>query len=241
MPGNSHVKMFLMSLGCVWMMYSPLQAQTIKGSQQWVQYYASYSMENDWSLTLDGGYRWITDLPKTRQYIARLSANKELPNHFGVGFGVASLGAYVAGEYSKGERRAYLELSQKSKWSKFSIQHRLRSEERFFRTYQAGTDNYKTDFRWRWRYRLLAVIHVADFRKGSSLSFNLGDEIMVNTNKDIGHQFFDQNRFLFGPSVKINDKLTTQLTGSLQYASTNSADIYHLDMVWWLGIVHRLN
>ena len=222
------------------MMAYNANSQVVKSSQIWTQGYFNYGYLPQWTMTFDGGYRWVSDLPRGRQYIVRISTTRQLPNGLGYGLGIANLGSYLDGDHTKSEMRSFQDFTYHSKWDWLNLSHRLRAEQRFFRSYLSDTDDFTSYFRWRWRYRILATFTLVEFTRGGGLSINLGDEVMIHTNDNIGHQLFDQNRLLFGPSWKINDFTTVQLTGNLQYASTTNPDIYHRDMIWWIGMVHRI-
>ena len=97
----------------------------------------------------------------------------------------------------------YLRQSLSDEWK---IQHRFRSEQRFFRKNNGVElfDGYTYNGRARYQ---LAVAYVL----APKIELKFNDELMVNFGKNIVYNTFDQNRTYVGVAYKIRPELTAEL------------------------------
>ena len=211
-------------------------------NQQWLQYYNTTKISKNWTIKVDGGYRWNTAFTKPSLYLGRLIAEYKLdPAHILIGAGIATFGTYNAAEkVARIEIRPNQDFTINDKYKKFKLQHRFRVEERFFKTISTGA----TSFNFRFRYRAFFTIPIVKLSKKnpeSQLSLNVGDEIFINAGKSIVTNMFAQNRILIGPSVQLNKNWGLSLTYTYEYQSTAKPDSYNASDIFWFAIQHRLD
>ncbi|MDN3669814.1 DUF2490 domain-containing protein [Echinicola jeungdonensis] len=212
------------------------------GNQQWFQYYNQIKLDEKWALLTDGGLRTRNNFDEFSQYLIRtgIGFNPSSILSFLVGF--AHLGFYNNGSRTRSELRPYQELVINNKLAPISLSHRYRVEERFFRN--TSQDNSKSNsFNFRFRYRIMASIPLWESTEhdGKSLSFNVGDEILINAGKDVVYNVFNQNRILIGPAFQLNKTLDFSLTYTHQFSASNAPREYQNSHIFWLGIKHKMD
>ncbi|UBM59801.1 DUF2490 domain-containing protein [Marinilongibacter aquaticus] len=210
-------------------------------SQYWSQYYNQTVLNKDWSILVDGGFRWKEVFGQSSQYIARAALKRNLNARFHLAVGLANLGFYSSqNELNKLEMRPYFELGMKDKWGKVKLSHRYRIESRNFHTVNVEDMPVSKTHNLRYRYRLMCNIPLTK-GKNPSLALLLGDEIFLNSGKSIVYNFFDQNRILVGPALQLNPSWGLNLMLSSTYAGTNQPQSYKFTQVFWLGIKHKID
>ena len=221
------------------------QEKNVESSnQQWIQYYNQLKLSDEWALLADAGFRWKEKLENKSQYITRFGIGYQLHKNICVATGVAFLGYYASDKRSKMEFRPYQELIFKQNFEKIKIQHRFRTEQRFFNQVVGGEITGEDFFNWRFRYRFFVTVPILNLSANNpegKLSLNIGDEIFINAGKEIVNNVFDQNRVLIGPVFQINKNISVSLTYNAQFASTTIAGTYRYTSVLWLGIKQNID
>ncbi|MBK6525124.1 MAG: DUF2490 domain-containing protein [Crocinitomicaceae bacterium] len=77
--------------------------------------------------------------------------------------------------------------------------------------------------------------------ENTSLHFFLGEELFMNLKLNSETNWFDQNRFMAGPVLKLNQKLTLQFVYNFQFASAVEVNTFRLTHVYWLSLRHSLD
>lgn len=207
-----------------------------KSSQQWIQYYNQSKIGNKWIWSTDGGFRWNTLLTNPSQYIVRTGFGYQLNNTMKVSAGFAHLGFYTFEKLSKVEFRPYQEFAINDKYKNLGILHRLRVEERYFKTVVDGDIQPGHTFNFRFRYQCMLnikILKLSSVSPDKALAINLGDEIFINAGRKIVYNTFDQNRFIVGPAISFSKNLSVGLTYNWQFSSANAANSYnHTDVIW---------
>lgn len=234
---------FTIAIGLFFFMLvsSPVLGQTKEvrhGNQQWLQYYTDLVLGDKFLLLTDGGFRWRNGFGDPSQYIIRSALALQPDPNFHLAAGFAFLGFYSDGEVDRTEIRPYQEMQFKNSLGKLKLQHRIRAEQRIFRY----ADNKASAFNHRFRYRIMLEVPLLSFSNNEkTVSFNIGDEILVNAGKRIVYNIFDHNRLLFGPSLKLNDQLSFSILYNQIYAKANDPNSYSLNQNLWIGVKHSLN
>lgn len=213
------------------------------GNQQWFQYYNQARLGDKWTLLSDLGYRWKEGFHKNSQYIIRTAIGYSIHPSVRISLGVAHLGSFIANKVSVFELRPYQELAIKNNFNKTEITHRFRVEERFFNFDNNGEFQLSSDFNFRFRYSIMMGIPLFRLSKENAnriFLLYIGDEIFINAGNTIANNFFDQNRIIFSPSLKLNEQVTISLTWNSQFASTSLQNTYIYTNVIWFQIKHKL-
>lgn len=207
----------------------------IRADQQWIQYYGQLQLDEHWHLTGDMGFRWKDGLTAAHQNIVRAGALYRPGKLWHIGGGLAYSGIYEAGKVEQIEWRVYEEAGIRNIFKKWELTHRLRVEQRF---------RHPTPFAIRFRYALMASIPLfilssnnRDFR----LSLIAGDELFLSLQEESSSSFFDQNRFLAGPSLGVSNALSIAILWNSQFAATTLPSTYRQTHVVWLQVRHQFN
>lgn len=214
----------------------------VRGNQQWVQYYGQGELNEMWSLSLDGGFRWKNELEDKSQYIVRVAVLHSLKSGIKLGAGFAHLGFYGLDELTQREYRPYQEIGYAHKVQSVKINHRMRLEERFFDPFGIVYNQFPPNkFTLRWRYGLSANIPLFTIDENMRVSLTLGDEIFLNLDSERDIDFFDQNRLIISPTLHVNENLSFAFTWNRQASYPKVADKHQYNSVIWLQIKHNFN
>ncbi len=215
-----------------------------QGNLQWFQYYSQIKLNEKWFLQTDGGYRWNDGFEEQTQYIVRTGAKYAINKKYGVGAGFAHLGFYADQNLVRIEFRPYQELSMNSSFGALGIDHRLRAEERFFKSVENGNDQAASAFGLRFRYLIMASIPICKLSKtkpDQKLLLNVGNEVFIQLGSDGNETIFDQNRFLISPALQFNQNLAVSLTYNNQVAATTTANHYNHTHIIWVKVRHKID
>ena len=220
---------------------APASRQTQYGNQQWFHYYNQTHFKERWVWLSDGGFRTADACTEKAQYIARTGIGFKVRPQLRVAVGFTHSGVFRDSGIRSLEFRPYQEVLLKQEIGKVKVSHRMRVEERIFRTIEAGEIQPNHRFSLRLRYQAMIKIPVwQQDNRVRELGVNIGDEFFVNADPNAVYTIFDQNRILAGPYFRINDHWTTNLTYSHQFASQNAPGQYAQTYIIWIGLRHRL-
>ena len=140
------------------------------------------------------------------------------------------------------ELRPHIEFAYQQKFEKLTINHRYRIETRFFH----NTNNSKTALEdsyilgaFRFRYRLQAIINIAQLTRKRYLRLRLSDEIHLNAGKNIVKNPFDQNRIYGGLHCEILPNLILEV-GYLNWFQQNSSGEFYDRDILSLSLFHKI-
>lgn len=222
----------------------PNQKNITYSNQQWIQDYIEAKLSTNWIWLADAGFRWKDAFNQRSQYLARTGLGYNLHSNIQMAAGAAVFGFYSNDTFSKFEFRPYQELIIRQNFEPVNIQHRFRSEERFFWKVEHGGVTGKSSFNFRFRYRFLITVpllKLSILNSDKILMLNLGDEIYINAGDEIVFNVFDQNRVLIGPIFQFSENLKFSLLYNFQFGTSNGAGEYKHDDVLWLGINHKFD
>ncbi len=184
----------------------------------WIRYFNTIKFDDSWSLTTEiENRRFIRPDRQQNWLIPRIQIVKSSGN-WNAGLGITYLRQSMPNDGSeevsfvRPEIRPHQEFSFKHKSKSYSVSHRYRFEERFIHKYEGTelTDGY--DFTLRFRYRLqfsFPMFKNADEK--ALFDLKLSDEIMLNLDKDVVYNIFDQNRLYAGVCFPVHK--STKLEG----------------------------
>jgi len=209
-----------------------------RSNQQWFQYYNQYKLNSKLILLTDVGYRFISNFKYRSKYLVRLGFGYQLTPDLRVAMKIAHLGGYKLGELNIQEFRSSQELLLKTKIPYGFLTQNFRVEERFFKPINNGN---VTKFNFRFRYQLMCSFSLLNFfHEQKKLLLSVGDEIFINSGKDIIYNVFDQNRILIGPTIVLGPTLSFQFIYNHQFKAKNTPQEYRQDYVYWLKIKHKI-
>lgn len=216
------------------------EKKIIQSNQEWIQYYNKTNFTDNWLLLFDTGYRRKDAFENPLKYHFRAGLAYQFNPHVSLLAGLAYNGIYTENTVGRYEIRGYQELVIKHKYNKIKTQHRIRVEQRNFRHKETNQKN----FNHRFRYRMTVNFPLFSFSKKADtpqLRFTIGDEIFINTGKEIVSNMFAANRLIMGPSVKINEDLTLVFSYIYTFTSTRVPNEYrHID-IFLLALKHNLD
>jgi len=174
----------------------------------WFQYYNYAKIAQKWSLVSDLGYRLKdANFTKLSQYFIRSGIGYNLSPSMKIVFGAAYFKTHFHGTDVVTEWRPHQQLNTSHKFGNLGFGNRIRIEERFLHTNASEGTAFSNTFNFRFRYRFLFDIPLLNLSKSNverKLSLTLGDEILCSAGKDDFLDFTAQNRFLVGPTLKLN-------------------------------------
>lgn len=182
----------------------------------WIMYFGQTPLSEKFSLHSEIQYRnhdfLLNDI---EQLLIRGGLNYHFSKNIMFTVGYAYIPSYrledkLASAFSE-EDRIWQQIIGKNNFNLFSLEHRLRLEQRWIGSTYKG----------RFRYRLLASIPFSINNK-KKYSINFYDEIFLNTKRD---ETFDRNRFYTALGYKLNSKQSIQL-GFLNQTLKNSNKWY---------------
>lgn len=128
------------------------------------------------------------------------------------------------------ELRPHLEIAYKQKLKHVTLDHRYRTEARFFH----GTDSARTVLEdgfeygnFRFRYRLQATFPVWKIDEQRSLKIKVSDELHLNVGNKIVKNVYEQNRLYGGIAVDALPDLTFELGYLNWFQQRPNGDFYN--------------
>lgn len=141
------------------------------------------------------------------------------------------------------ELRPHVEMLYRQNFKKWSIEHRYRSEARFFHNVNAIKTDLTEGFNFgnfRFRYRIQANFQLLQFGKSSQLRFKIADEIHLNAGKKIVVNVFDQNRISADVVWVFNPALQVEFGYMNWFQQTATGSFFNRNIVR-LGFIQRIS
>ncbi len=219
--------------------------KTIKyNNLQWAQYYNQLKISKKISILSDCSIRSMDSFSQWQQMLIRTGVSYKLIDNIQGTTGAGCFVSFSNNKPSRVELRPYQDFSSSHLLNNISVQHRFRTEARYFRNIKDGIISKTSNFNFRLRYRFFCEIPLISFSKDSTeknIMLNIGNEIFVNVGKEIVYNILDNNRLLIGIAMKANKKLSISLTYAYQFGQRNSPNLYEHSDILWLGIIHKVS
>lgn len=219
------------------------QNRTTHNNQQWIQYYNQLKFSEHLTIFSDASIRRNNKFDQWSQITLRVGLGYPIIENLNGITGIACFESFNNDKPFKIEFRPYQEINTSQKFGAASIQHRLRFEARYFRKIADGVITSNSNFNFRFRYRLfcgIPILKLSDSIPERKLILNIGDEVFINTGKEIKYNMLDNNRFLVGLSFQVNANLTCSFLYNYQFGQRSTAATYEHSDVFWLGITHKV-
>ncbi|WP_215222893.1 DUF2490 domain-containing protein [Echinicola shivajiensis] len=215
--------------------------EVIRSNQQWFRYWNKTKFNENWSLKSDFGIRYKEQLNQKNKYIARTRVIYNWNEQLELAAGFAHLGSYQGEEISIIESRPFQQISHSHQTGITKLKQRLSVEERSFKI-KDGDNSYRAPLSFRFRYRFMVNIPLLNFPSNNrALSLQAGDEIFIKSTEESSPTPFDQNRFILGPTLQVNDNIKLDLIYMYQYASTPLENIYKQSNIFRMTLKHYIN
>lgn len=219
-----------------------VSGQFVKSNHQWFQMYSQVSFVEKWSIVSDGGFRWQNTFNTKSSYIIRTGFAYDINSSFRFSMAFANAGYYLSDSLKRMEYRPHQELTYRKKFKHFTLDQRVRVEQRFFGAYRYAGSDIPSSNNWRFRYQAqmnIPLLRFAGADSSRSISLTLADEIFFAAGKNITNAF-NLNRFLIGPNFNVNKKLTISLIYNAQIAPLGSNDNYSYSSIFWFTVRHKM-
>ncbi|MES2574316.1 MAG: DUF2490 domain-containing protein [Bacteroidota bacterium] len=135
------------------------------------------------------------------------------------------------------ENRIYQQAQINSKIGKVALLQRIRNEQRWQE--KIANDELTGEIRFTNRVRYLISFNIPIFKKKTSPSLVLSDEVLIQFGKEVVYNTFDQNRIFIGIKQSINSELSFDLGYMNAYQQKYSG--YEYDMNHTLRLFFYLN
>lgn len=182
----------------------------------WYIYFGNKKINDHWNIHHEVQYRNYNMIGDMEQLLLRSGVGFNLSennNNILLGYGyILSSNYNASGEkINVEEHRIYQQFITKQSFSRFSIGHRYRLEERFV----------NQDFKFRFRYFLTVKMALNNKRLEDKTLYLSGyNEIFLNGTSSI----FDRNRLYGGLGYKVNSSLSFELGYMNQFFETSGRD-----------------
>jgi hypothetical protein len=216
-----------------------ITAQTRKDFTGWGAVFASYKLNDKFSIHFDGQLRSSDEWEKIQNILLRPGLNYHINNRMIATAGYAYVGTQrnVSGIWGWiPEHRIWEQFIYNQKFAlsarSTTLQHRFRLEERFIGTpmvdgSELTTDDFEFAMRLRYFVRMIMPLQKTDnFSKGAFVAFQ--DEAFFNVkNNDVvtNGKFFDQNRAYVALGWRFSPKFDLEAGYMNQYVLGKSLDV----------------
>lgn len=177
-----------------------VQAQTSRVSatntNSWWMYFGNHQISDRWGLHAEAQFRLYDGVSDWQQLLLRTGVNY-YASQVRYTLGYAFVRTYPYGEYpvtmAFPEHRLWEQVLLNQTVGKVKLNHRYRLEQRWIGNSTTGEFE---DVRYenRFRYMLRASIPLSGNKETGKFYLGLYDEVFVNAGKEVGYNFFDQNR-----------------------------------------------
>lgn len=212
------------------------------GNQQWIQYYNRLKLSEKYTLVSDGSFRWKNEFKNCNLALLRIGLAYNFHERNSVALGIASTLSYTADKISKAELRAWQEFFLNQKVTRLNVSSRFRLEERYFKNVINNEleDSYNFNYRFRYRFYISFPLNNSAIMD-RTISINLGDEIFINSGKEIINNIFDNNRIIAGISYQVNKKLSATFNYTNQFTQTKLVNNFEENDILWLSFTHTIS
>jgi len=220
------------------------QKNIVHNNQQWVQYYNQLKVSRKLTIYSDVSLRRINYFDNWIQKTIRCGLGYQFKENLNGISGLAVFQIYNSNKPIKLEFRPYQEINTSQYFYKTIIQHRFRTEARYFREVSNGQIGAKSNFNFRFRYRLFSQIPILKLSEkipDRILFLNMGDEVFINAGKEIIYNIFDNNRILTGLQYQRDKSLSFSLLYFYQFGRRATQFSYEQSDVFWFSITQKLS
>lgn len=201
---------------------------------QWLQYYLQAKINEQWSWNSDISLRTTNAFQEWSSQILRTGISYQR----GSWFSYASVGyfwGYGQGQLSQREVRLSQDLMHTFSWPKWSMNQRVRIEERLINPVYGARIN---TFRYRYRWQMNWPIYIN--KNGKRLNVLVTDEVFLH-NKTAHTPIVESNRVQGGLQWQGHKNLVVSAQYVFNLSKKLEPESYEETDIFWLGIIQRLS
>ena len=219
--------------------YAQAPRKTTYNNLVWLGDFSKVKLNDKWSIYFDLGLRRTDWLNKWSQTIVRPGLTYTVNENVSITAGVAWFNNYTA-NYIRPEYRGWEQLLFTETYGRIKVNHRLRAEQRFNQA--VVKDQLVNDYKYNNRFRYQLNVQIALNNKSitnKTLYLNLGDEVMVNSGKEISVNYFDQNRLSAGIGYRLNDLFNITVSYMNVFVQKSQVNTFENNNVLVLNLYHN--
>lgn len=199
-----------------------------------------------WSVNTEFNFRRTHFLRDWEQFIMRPFVHYTLENDLDIAVGYSYIRNYNYADFSTPidftENNIFQQLTIKHKFSRFSLDHRLRFEERFQENVVEIEPNvYSIDgnrYRNRFRYRFQIAVPLKTFTATTSLSLVVYDEAHLDFGNGLRPEKLDQNWMFVGVIFRASEHIKIRSGYHDIYAKSGA--IFINNQIWETTITYKI-
>ncbi|WP_339866933.1 DUF2490 domain-containing protein [uncultured Algoriphagus sp.] len=213
----------------------------------WYGYFLTLPIDENWSIMAEVQERHFVNPFAQHQLSVRAHLNRKLgKSGWTATTGFASFFQSPNNPRSEldliePELRAHVEMAYKQKFNKLTLDHRYRSEARFFHNLNLDETELADGYffgSFRFRYRIMASYPIWKIKENQLLKVIAGDELMVQAGEKVKYTF-DQNRLITGLNFTFSQALNVELAYQKWINQRQTGGYYNRDIVRFT-MNHRL-
>lgn len=194
--------------------------KTIQGQRSWFAYIGQYKISEKWGVHIEGQLRFENHFEQNLQNVFRVGGIYFLSSKETLTAGYALVHTFSpsADEFYT-EDRLWEQYQTNNRWSRNTMTHRLRLEQRWIEQLANATTAYQNRF----RYLNRNLFHLVNLKsEKQELYAVLQDEVFltIGTNK-VNSKVVDQNRFLVGLGLNYNNTFRLELGYMNQFVTSS--------------------
>jgi hypothetical protein len=210
---------FLILLNLFLPLVAEAQRDVTQQESLWWGYFFTAPLNENWYNVTEIQERHFVSPVSQNQFLIRTRFHRQIGEKWDGSFGMVLFLHNRSGDddqedFTQPELRPHGEMEYKTAVGKLGVEHRFRSEIRFFKELNdsktgLGETYELTSFRFRYRIQFSVTLKKLDEKRAVKLKF--GDEIMVMAGGTLGPMVFDQNRIYADLSFDLNPSLALEL------------------------------
>jgi hypothetical protein len=210
---------FLILLNLFLPLVAEAQRDVTQQESLWWGYFFTAPLNENWYNVTEIQERHFVSPVSQNQFLIRTRFHRQIGEKWDGSFGMVLFLHNRSGDddqedFTQPELRPHGEMEYKTAVGKLGVEHRFRSEIRFFKELNdlktgLGETYELTSFRFRYRIQFSVTLKKLDEKRAVKLKF--GDEIMAMAGGTLGPMVFDQNRIYTDLSFDLNPALALEL------------------------------
>lgn len=213
--------------------------KTIQNQRIWFSYLGQYKVSSKWGIHLEAQFRLDNELEQSLQKVVRVGGIYYLSPRENLTGGYAYLST-LSSSLNKFylENRLWEQYQFNKKWSRNTMTHRLRLEQRWVEQLSSNSTAYQNRF----RYLNRNLFHLANLKSDTNEIYAiLQDEFFITLGENmINSKFIDQNRFLVGLGLNYRNAIRLEL-GYMNQFVTSSYGNDAMNHIISVSVFHNLD
>jgi Protein of unknown function (DUF2490) len=221
------------------------QKTVTKQQLYWVRYYQQWTLHPNWVWHTELDNRRFFQPHRQHQFVihSRLHYRPSGKSDIALGLSYSRQSPHDPWTVNRlvvPEWRPVLEFNQNTMlYTRLGLQHRWRTDARFFRRTYGSTLINGFDFNWRFRYRVQASFLLNPNQLQRPAVLKISNELMVNAGRRIQVNQFDQNRIYIGIEYSCSPAISIELGYLRWYQQRATGDAFFERDIVRTTVYHR--